>query len=97
MWGALLLNVLMVWDLVVAKSAADFNITSLPFYEGSLVGNMYSGLMEVATGRSLFFWFFVNSEHSGNSDFPVMMWLNGGPGSSSMTGLFMEHGPFTIS
>lgn len=29
-------------------------------------------------------------------DAPVMVWLNGGPGTSSMFGFFVENGPFKV-
>lgn len=28
---------------------------------------------------------------------PVVLWLQGGPGSSSMFGLFVEHGPYIVT
>lgn len=30
-------------------------------------------------------------------DAPVVLWLQGGPGGSSMFGLFVEHGPYIIT
>ena len=40
------------------------------------------------------YWFFETRNI--NKIQPLMLWLNGGPGSSSMTGLFGELGPYKI-
>lgn len=56
----------------------------------------YSGYLTVNErfNSNLFFWFFP-SEGNPQTD-PVLLWLQGGPGSSSMLGLFAENGPFSI-
>ena len=41
-------------------------------------------------------YFFVESEGNPSTD-PVIVWTNGGPGASSMFGLFVELGPFYLS
>ncbi|KAI5284915.1 hypothetical protein KEM54_000962 [Ascosphaera aggregata] len=55
----------------------------------------YSGYLDDnENDKHLFYWFF-ESRNNPESD-PVVLWLNGGPGCSSMTGLFMELGPSSI-
>lgn len=57
----------------------------------------YSGYFTVNTtfSRNLFFWYFPAEENPATS--PVKIWLQGGPGASSMFGLLMEHGPFQLA
>lgn len=44
---------------------------------------------------SLFYWLFTNAKKKDNV--PLIVWLNGGPGCSSMDGLFLENGPFKLT
>ena len=45
--------------------------------------------------NTLFYWFF-ESRAEATPDTPLVIWLNGGPGASSLAGLFLENGPFTM-
>lgn len=45
--------------------------------------------------KELFFWLFPPAGDVGHDD--VVVWLNGGPGCSSLEGLFEENGPFKFS
>ncbi|KAI0713118.1 alpha/beta-hydrolase [Cerioporus squamosus] len=54
----------------------------------------YSGYLDISDTRHLFFWFF--EARTDPESAPLMMWLNGGPGCSSTTGMLFENGPCTI-
>ncbi|KAF3222181.1 hypothetical protein TWF106_009923 [Orbilia oligospora] len=56
----------------------------------------YSGYLDnEEDDKHLFYWFFES--RSNPKEDPVVLWLNGGPGCSSLTGLFMELGPSSIT
>nr|ODN88617.1 cathepsin A (carboxypeptidase C) [Cryptococcus depauperatus CBS 7841] len=53
-----------------------------------------SGYLDVSETRHLFFWF--EESRSNPKEDPLMLWLNGGPGCSSTTGLLFELGGCNI-
>ncbi|XP_057668632.1 venom serine carboxypeptidase-like [Diorhabda carinulata] len=56
----------------------------------------YSGYFTVDKNfdSNLFFWFFPAKEDYENA--PVLLWLQGGPGASSLYAVFKENGPFLM-
>eukprot|EP00435_Cladocopium_sp_Y103_P074819 s29_g51.t1 len=58
--------------------------------------NSYSGFADVGTG-ALFYWYFEPKVSKVSGDVPLILWLQGGPGSTSMLGNFFEHGPVALN
>ncbi|XP_034234447.1 venom serine carboxypeptidase [Thrips palmi] len=54
----------------------------------------YAGFLTVnkALDSNMFFWYFPAENQA--PDAPVVLWLQGGPGASSLYGLFSENGPY---
>ena len=76
--------------LLVSAAIEEDEITSLPGWEGALPSRQYSGYLPVNEEKSRFLhYWFVESEGSPSTD-PLVLWLNGGPGCSSLDGYFYE-------
>jgi carboxypeptidase C (cathepsin A) len=69
-------------------------IKSLVGWPFALPSRQYSGYLNIRQGKHLHY-VFVESESNPETD-PVVLWLNGGPGCSSMEGYLFENGPFHI-
>lgn len=60
------------------------------------VGESYAGRLPISQQANdtnlLYFWFFPSTNPAASKE--ILIWLNGGPGCSSLEGLLQENGPF---
>lgn len=76
-------------DIITAQKLAQvgtINGTNLTSYAGFLT-------VDKRYNSNLFFWYFPLQEVA---NAPLLLWLQGGPGGSSLFGLFVENGPFFV-
>lgn len=76
-----------------AAPAGD-EVKSLPGINFAVDFQHYSGYLNGSPTHKLHYWF-VLSQNNPATD-PVLLWLNGGPGCSSLIALMEENGPFRV-
>lgn len=85
-------------DPVPAGTNVDVHpdlVTDLPGLTIKPEFKHYSGYLNGTGDRKLHYWF-VESERRPSED-PLVLWMNGGPGCSSLLGFLTEQGPFLLN
>ncbi|CAI9744246.1 protective isoform X1 [Octopus vulgaris] len=81
--------------ITTATAAANEDlIHSLPGLKKQPMFQQYSGYLDGIDGRHLHYWL-VESQQNPKTD-PLVLWMNGGPGCSSLLAVLTEHGPYVI-
>lgn len=87
---------LILTPLIEQNKIKEAQTASEVHFNGFKQLKSYSGYFTVnkAYNSNLFFWFFPSLSNPVND--PIVLWLQGGPGATSLIGLFGENGPFSV-
>ncbi|MFH4976754.1 hypothetical protein AB6A40_003463 [Gnathostoma spinigerum] len=80
--------------LLIIPCLTAKEITDLPGVKGQLNFKQYSGYLDAKNGAHLFYWFLESQKNPENA--PLLLWLTGGPGCSSLSALLTEWGPWFV-
>ena len=91
---AFLLSLLLITIVNGQGRYTPDKITDLPGLDFQTTYDQYSGYLNISEGRHLHYWL---TEAQSNPDAaPLVVWMNGGPGCSSLDGLLYELGPIHV-
>ncbi|WVZ64645.1 hypothetical protein U9M48_014139 [Paspalum notatum var. saurae] len=78
-------------------AAADERVvTHLPGFQGPLPFQLRTGYVEVDESNGVRLFYYFTASEGSPADDPLMLWLSGGPGCTSFTGLVYQIGPLSF-
>lgn len=76
------------------QGPAEDEVRHLPGLSVQPTFKQYSGFLYAGGNRRLHYWYMESQRHPETD--PLLLWLNGGPGASSLIGAMAENGPFRV-
>lgn len=94
--------ILVVLINISLAAISNDEVKKLPGWQSQLPSKQYSGLLQIpnSSPNRYYHYYFVQSQSIINNNpysDPFIVWFNGGPGASSLQGLFTEMGVFHLN
>ncbi|VFQ86813.1 unnamed protein product [Cuscuta campestris] len=85
-------------QLIGGGGAGGSAVKFLPGFDGPLPFNLQTGYIGVGDSESVqLFYYFIQSQSGHPESDPLFLWINGGPGCSTLSGIIFEIGPITFA
>lgn len=83
--------------LSTAGDPTDDKIIQIPGYPKNFNNRAYGGYLDTSSPTRSLHYIFIEANAGASNTAPVVLWLNGGPGCTSMLGFVQEISPYVLS
>ena len=101
-WPLFVCTLCVIARSCIAFGPADYRVSGFQQFGADPSDELYSGYMPLKLGdatnneEGAYFFWLAKQRNIQTKPERLVIWLNGGPGCSSMVGMWFEHGPYTI-